>query len=49
MAISSGLALSMYLTEEVGMGEVVSLQGMTLAETFKGEMEDIDEIDSIDI
>jgi len=39
----------MYLTEEVGMGEVVSLHGMTLAETFEGEMEDIDEIDSIDI
>ena len=49
MAISSGLALSMYLTEEVGMGEVVSLQGMTLAEIFEADMENIHEIDPIAI
>ena len=31
------------------MGEVVSVHGMTLAETLEAEMENIDEIDSIDI
>ena len=47
MAISSGLALSMYLTEEVGKGEVVSLHGMTLAEISEADMENIHEIDPI--
>ena len=31
------------------MGEVVSLQGMTLAEIFEADMENIDEIDPIAI
>ena len=37
----------MYLTEEVGKGEVVSLHGMPLAEIFEADMENIHEIDPI--